>query len=61
MGKFQIFLLVLLAIAITTLMLVTWGSIGSALCAFLLIIMVAAVCYRKFVLDRDEDAFDWDI
>ena len=61
MGKFQIFLLVLLAIAITTLMLVTWGSIGSALCAFLLIIIVAAVLYRKFVLERDEDTFDWDI
>ena len=61
MGKGQIFLLVVLAIAITTLMLVTWGSIGSALCAFLLIIMVAAVLYRKFVLDRDEDTFDWNL
>ena len=60
MGKFQIFLLVLLAIGITTLMLVTWGSIGSAMCAFLLVIMVAAVLYRKFVLERDEDMFDWD-
>ena len=61
MGKFQIFLLVLLAIAITTLMLVTWGSIGSALCAFLLIIMVAAVLYRKLILERDEDMFDWEL
>lgn len=61
MGKFQIFLLVLLAVAITTLMLVTWGSIGSVLCAFLLIIMVAAVLYRKFVLERDEDDFDWEL
>ena len=61
MGKFQIFLLVLLAIAITTLMLVTWGSIGSALCAFLLIIMVAALLYRKFVLERNEDDFDWEL
>lgn len=61
MGKFQIFLLVLLAIGITTLMLVTWGSVGSILCAFLLIIMVAAVLYRKFFLERDEDMFDWDI
>ena len=61
MGKFQIFLLVLLAIGITTLMLVTWGSIGSAMCAFLLVIMVAAVLYRKLVLERDEDMFDWDI
>ena len=61
MGKWQIFLLVVLAIAITTLMLVTWGSVGSALCAFLLVIMVAAILYRKFVLERDEDTFDWDI
>ena len=61
MGKFQIFLLVLLAIGITTLMLVTWGSIGSAMCAFLLVIMVAAVLYRKFLLERDEDMFDWDL
>ena len=61
MGKFQIFLLVLLAIGITTLMLVTWGSVGSALCAFLLVIMVAAILYRKFVLERDEDMFDWNL
>ena len=61
MGKGQIFLLVLLAIGITTLMLVTWGSVGSALCAFLLVIMVAALLYRKFVLERDEDTFDWDL
>ena len=61
MGKGQIFLLVLLAIGITTLMLVAWGSVGSVLCAFLLIIMVAAVLYRKLVLERDEDMFDWDI
>ena len=61
MGKWQIVLLVVLAIANTTLMLVTWGSVGSALCAFLLVIMVAAILYRKFVLERDEDTFDWDI
>ena len=61
MGKFQIFLLVLLAIAITTLMLVTWGSIGSVLCALLLIIMVVALLYRKFVLERNEDDFDWEL
>ena len=61
MGKLRIVLLVLLAIGLTALMLVTWGSVGSALCAFLLIIMVAAVLYRKLVLDRDENMFDWDI
>ena len=61
MGKLQIFLLVLLAIGITTLMLVTWGSVGSALCAFLLIVMVAAIAYRKLILERDDDMFDWDL
>ena len=61
MGKLQIFLLVLLAIGITALMLITWGSIGSVLCAFLLIIMVVALLYRKIVLDRDEDTFNWEL
>jgi len=60
-GKGQIFLLVVLAIAITTLMLVTWGSIGSALCAFLLIIMGVAILYRKLVLDRDDDDFKMEL
>ena len=61
MGKLQIFLLVLLAIALTALMLIFWGSVGSAMCAFCLIIMVAAILYRKIVLERDEDMFDWDL
>lgn len=60
MGKVQIILLALLAVGMAALMLATWGSVGSVLCAFLLIIMVAAVLYRKFVLDRDEDTFDWE-
>ena len=61
MGKIQIFLLVLLAIGLTTLMLVTWGSVGSALCAFLLIMMVAAILCRKLVLERNEDKFGWEL
>ena len=61
MRKVQIILLALLAVVLAALMLVTWGSLGSAMCAFLLILMVAAVLYRKFVLDRDEDMFDWEL
>ena len=60
MSKLQIILLALLALGLVALMLATWGSLGSALCAFLLILMVAAVLYRKFVLDRDEDRFEWE-
>lgn len=61
MGKFQIFLLVLLAIGMTTLMLATWGSVGSVMCAFLLIIMGVALLYRKLVLDRDDDDFKMEL
>ena len=61
MGKGQIFLLVVLAIGLITLMLATWGSMGSAMCAFLLIIMVAALLYRFLVLDRDDDDFKMEL
>ena len=61
MGKGQIFLLALVAIAVTTLMLVTWGSVGSVLCAFLLIIMGVAILYRKLVLERDDDDFKMEL
>ena len=60
MSGLQVFLLVLMAIALTTLMLVFWGSVGSAMCAFCLIIMVAALLFRKFVLERDPDDFKFD-
>ena len=61
MSKLQIILLALLAVGITVLMVATWGSVGSVMCAFLLIIMVAAVLYRKLILERDEDMFDWEL
>ena len=60
MGKVQTLLVVLVGLGLTVLMLTTWGSVGSALCAFCLIIMVAALLYRKFVLGRDEDEFKWE-
>lgn len=60
MSKIQIILLALVAVFLTVLMLTTWGSVGSALCAFCLIILVAALLYRKLVLERDEDMFKWE-
>lgn len=60
MGKVQTLLVVLVGLGLLVLMLTTWGSVGSALCAFCLIIMVAALLYRKFVLGRDEDEFKWE-
>ena len=61
MGKIQILLLVLVALGLTVLMLTTWGSVGSAMCAFCLIIMVSALLYRRFVLERDEDDFKMEL
>ena len=60
MGKVQILLLGLFAVGITVLMICTWGSVGSVMCAFLLISLVAAVLYRKFVLGRNEDDFQFE-
>ena len=60
MGRVQILLLGLVAVALTALMIFTWGSVGSAMCAFLLITRVAAGLYRRFVLERDEDDFQFD-
>ena len=61
MGKAQIILLMLLALGLLALTVFTWGSVGSALCAFCLILMMAAILYRKFVLDRDTDDFKMEL
>ena len=61
MSKWQIILLVLLALGLLLLMVTTWGSAGSAMCAMCLIIMGAALLYRKFVLDRDSDDYQMDL
>ena len=61
MSGLQKILLAVLLGGILAVIILTWGSVGSALCAFLLIIMVVALIYRKLVLERDEDTFDWDV
>ena len=60
MGRWQIILLILVTLGLLVLVLTTWGSVGSILCTFCLILMGVALAYRKFVLDRDDDTFDWD-
>lgn len=60
MGKTQKLLLVLLALVLTAVMFVTWGSIGSAMCAMCLLLMGAALLFRRFVLERDGDDFNME-
>lgn len=61
MSKWQIILLSVIALGMLALAIATWGSVGSILCVFCLLIMAVAVLYRKLILDRDEDTFDWEL
>ena len=50
-------ILIVLALTMVAVMIATWGSLGSALMCFLLIMMAAALLYQKFLTNRDEDQF----
>ena len=39
---------------------VSWGSLGSMICIYALIVMVSAVLFQKFVTNRDSDYFDME-
>ena len=52
--------IVLLAIVAAVLLIVaiaTWGSLGSAVCVYGLIMMAAALLYQRFLTHREEDDF----
>ena len=50
-------ILIAMAAAMVTVMIRTWGSLGSALMCFLLIMMAAALLYQKFLTNREDDRF----
>ena len=54
----RLLLLGLLILGLVAVMVLTWGSIGSAVMALALISMGSALLYRRF-LDR-EDPDQWD-
>jgi len=56
--NWRVSLLVLVALGMTALALLTWGSAGSALCVYCLIMMGAALLVKRFLIDRDSDKFD---
>ena len=51
----RILALVLLAAVMLAVALATWGSIGSAVMIYGLIIMVCALLYRRFLLRETDD------
>ena len=60
MSKTRIFLLIALAMLLLAVMVLTWGSIGSAVTGFCLITMVAAILFQKFLTNRDESDFQME-
>lgn len=61
MSRFQVILLSVIALVLLILTVTTWGSVGSILCTFCLIIMGVALLFRKFVLERDDDDFKMEL
>ena len=49
--------LVILAAALLLAAVCTWGSLGSAVCVYCLIIMAAALLWQRFLNHRNEDDF----
>ena len=52
-----ILLIVLMAVLLLTAIL-TWGSIGSAVCAYGLLMMAASLIYQRFLTNREDDFKD---
>ena len=57
MSWVRVALLVVLAAALLITAIVTWGSLGSAVCVYGLIMMAAALLYQRFLTHREEDDF----
>ena len=47
----------LLALVLIAVSILTWGSLGSAVLVFCLILMAASLAYQKFLTNRDDDTF----
>ena len=60
MDRIRTILLVTLAAILVAVMVLTWGSLGSAVMAFCLITMVAAILFKKFLTNRDADDFQME-
>ena len=60
MDRIRVILLIVLGLFLVTVMVLTWGSLGSAVMALCLILMVSALLFRKFLTNRDADDFQME-
>ena len=60
MRTWQKILLAALMAVLLVLTILGWGSIGSGVCVYCLIMMGAALLVEKFLINRDEDEFDME-
>jgi hypothetical protein len=56
--NWRLILMILVALGLAVLAVLTWGSAGSALCVYCLIMMGAALLFKRFLINRDNDKFD---
>ena len=57
MSPLKIAALAVLAAVLLVTAILTWGSLGSAVCVYCLIIMVSALLWQRFMNHRNEDDF----
>ncbi len=57
MGKIRLCLLIALTIAMAVVMVLTWGSIGSILMGFCLVMEGIAILFHRFVIEHHTDDF----
>ena len=60
MAKWQIILLAALAVVLLVVTIATWGSMGSVMTGFCLLLMGLALLYRHFLIDRDGEDYQMD-
>ena len=60
MDRIRSILLVVLALVLLALMVLTWGSIGSAVMGLSLITLAASLLFQKFLTNRDAGDFQME-
>lgn len=60
MGNFRKALLFIVLFVIVALIILTWGSIGSAVLTLALLLCVGFLLLHKVMENRDPDDFDWE-